>query len=150
MVARLLAVGSVVTLAVLATALAASARVAGMSPVVSAKLTGMSEVPKGSPGGSGLAVVHLDGTKCTVCWSFAKVAGIGTPTAAHIHKGARGKAGPVVVPFGGTYKAKGCTKASGKLVGAIEEHPGSYYVNIHTKKFPAGAIRGTLVVGMHG
>src|SRR5712692_3732086 len=104
-----------------------------MSPVVSAKLLGKNEVPKGSPTGSGLAVVHLDAKKGTVCWLFSKVGKIDKPLASHIHKGAAGTAGPVVVPLGGAFKAKGCTKASSKLITAIEEKPGSYYVNIHTK-----------------
>ena len=55
-----------------------------------------------------------------------------------------------MIPLGGAYKAKGCTKASSKLITAIEEKPGSYYVNIHTKKYAGGAIRGPLVAGMHG
>jgi hypothetical protein len=148
---RLLTAAAILAaVAIPVTALASSKSTAMMSPVVSAKLLGKNEVPKGSPTGSGLAVVHLDGAKGTVCWSFAKVVKIGKPTAAHIHKGKPGAAGPVVVPFGAAYKAKGCTKASKTVISAIEEHPGSYYVNIHTAKYPAGAIRGTLVVGMHG
>ena len=78
----------------------------------------------------------------------AWVGKIDKPLASHIHKGAAGTAGPVVVPLGAAYKAKGCTKAPAKVVAAIEEHPSSYYVNIHTTKYPAGAIRGQLVVGM--
>lgn len=148
---RLLTAAAIVAaVAVPVTALASSAGTAMMSPVVSAKLLGKNEVPKGSPTGSGLAVVHLDAAKGTVCWSFAKVVKIDKPTAAHIHKGKPGAAGPVVVPFGGSYKAKGCTKAPKKLITAIEEHPAAYYVNIHTAKYPGGAIRGTLAVGMHG
>ncbi|TML68428.1 MAG: CHRD domain-containing protein [Actinobacteria bacterium] len=145
--ARLLIVGAIVAVVVPVTAMASSAM---MSPVVSAKLLGKNEVPKGSPTGSGLVVVHLNAAKGTVCWTFAKVVKIGKPMVAHIHKAKVGVSGPVVVPLGGAYKAKGCTKASKKLVGAIEEHPAGYYVNIHTAKYPAGAIRGQLVVGMHG
>jgi len=132
------------------TALASSSGTSMMSPVVSAKLLGKNEVPKGSPTGSGLAVVHLNSSAGTVCWTFSKVVKIGKPTAAHIHKGKPGTAGPVVVPFGGAYKAKGCTKAAKTLISAIEEHPAAYYVNIHTAKYPGGAIRGSLVEGMHG
>ena len=132
------------------TALASSTRTTMMSPVVSAKLLGKNEVPKGSPTGSGLAVVHLNASAGTVCWSFSKVVKIDKPTAAHIHKGKPGTSGPIVVPFGGAYKAKGCTKAPKKLITAIEEHPAAYYVNIHTAKYPGGAIRGSLVEGMHG
>ena len=145
--ARLLVAAATVAVVVPVTAMASSAM---MSPVVSAKLLGKNEVPKGSATGSGLAVVHLDAAKGTVCWTFAKVVKIGKPLAAHIHKAKPGASGPIVVPFGGAYKAKGCTKASKTVITAIEEHPGSYYVNIHTAKYPAGAIRGQLVVGMHG
>ncbi len=132
------------------TALAAPAVHRGMSPVVSAGLLGKNEVPKGAPAGSGLVVIHLDGAKRSVCWSFAKVTGIGKATAAHIHKAPRGREGAVVVPLGGSYRAKGCTKASAALIGAIEEHPSRYYVNVHTAKYPNGAIRGQLAPGMHG
>ena len=127
---------------------AAFAAPTSMSPVESAKLTGKAEVPKGSSSGSGIVVLHLDAKKGTVCWVFQKVAKIDKPSAAHIHKGAAGKAGPVVVPLGTAYKVKGCAKGSSATIAAIEEHPGRYYVNIHTAKFPAGAIRGQLVVGM--
>ena len=82
-----------------------------------------------------------------VCWAFT-VKGIGTPTAAHIHKGGAGVAGPIVVPLGGAYKAKGCAPASKSVVAAIEASPSAYYVNVHTAKYPNGAIRGQLVVGM--
>lgn len=121
-----------------------------MSPVVSAKLTGRTEVPKGDPDGKGLAVLHLDAKKRTACWDFKGIARIGRPTAAHIHKARAGKAGPVVVPFGTTYKAKGCVKAAKTTIVAIETRPNNFYVNIHNARYPAGAIRGQLVVGMTG
>lgn len=142
---RLLAAATLIAAAIPALAFAANA---AMSPVESAKLVGKTEVPKGSPTGSGIVVLHLDAKKGTVCWVFEKVAGIDKPLAAHIHKGASGKSGPVVAPLGATYKAKGCAKAPTKVIAAIEEHPSSYYANVHTKKYPAGAIRGQLVVGM--
>ena len=147
---RLLVAMAIVAVMVPVTALASSSRHASMSPVVSAKLLGKNEVPKGSPTGTGLAVVNLNATKGTVCWTFSGVTKIDTKTAAHIHKGKAGVAGPVVVPFGASYKAKGCTKAPAKVITAIETHPGAYYVNVHTTKFPGGAIRGALVAGMHG
>src|SRR5690242_5932 len=89
----------VVAVGIPLTALAGSASTSMMSPVVSAKLLGKNEVPKGSPTGSGLAVVHLNAAAGTVCWSFSKVVKIDKPTAAHIHHGKPGTAGPVVVPF---------------------------------------------------
>ena len=111
-----------------------------------ANLTGGVEVPKGAPGGSGLATVTITGTK--VCWAFTTIKGIKGPVAAHIHKGGPGTSGPVVVPFGGAYKAKGCTTTTAALAKAIVAKPGAYYVNIHTPKYPGGAIRGQLGKGV--
>ena len=77
-----------------------------------ATLTGKAETPKGDPDGSGTAEVKITGTK--VCWEI-HVAKVGTITAAHIHKGKPGVAGPVIVPFGKVFKSKGCTTAAASL-----------------------------------
>ena len=140
-------------LAVMALAVPALAVAGGqsMSPVVSAKLKGSNEAPvKGDPNGKGLAVIHLNASKGTTCWSFKAVSGIDKPTAAHIHKGSKGGSGQVVVPFGTSYKASGCVKTPKSTIEKIETSPNAYYVNIHTAKYPAGALRGQLVAGMDG
>ena len=106
-----------------------------------ATLTGKAETPKGDPDGSGTAEVKITGTK--VCWEI-KASKVATLVAAHIHKGRPGVAGPVVVPFGKTYKSKGCVTASAALTAAILKNPGAYYVNVHNAKYPGGALRGQL------
>jgi hypothetical protein len=131
----------ILVLAVIGALFPAVALGAAAKTVVKATLAGASEVPKGSPTGKGTATITLAGNK--VCWTLT-FTGIGTPAASHIHKGKPGTAGPVVVPLGGAFKAKGCTTASAALVRAIGRTPGAYYVNIHTAKFPGGAIRGQL------
>jgi hypothetical protein len=136
--------------AALATALFAVAASAAMSPVVSAKLTGGAESPKGPASGSGLAVINLNAAKSSVCWQFKNIKGVSGPNAAHIHKGAKGVSGPVFIPLGAAYKAKGCTKASQASITAVETKPGAYYVNIHNAKYRNGAIRGQLVSGSAG
>jgi hypothetical protein len=139
---------AVVVLAVPALALAAGQ---SMSPVVSAKLKGSNESPvQGDPNGKGLAVIHLNAAKGTTCWSFKGVTGIDKPTMAHIHKGSKGTSGPVVVPFGKSYKVSGCVKTPKSTIEKIETSPNAYYVNIHNAKYPAGALRGQLVGGMEG
>jgi hypothetical protein len=143
----------VLALATAALVLPALALASGqsMSPVVSAKLKGTNEAPvKGDPNGQGLAVIHFNSTKGTTCWDFKGVTGIAKPNAAHIHKGSKGISGPVVVPFGSTYKASGCVKTAKALIEKIETSPNGYYVNIHNAKYPAGALRGQLVAGMEG
>ena len=106
-----------------------------------ATLLGKSETPKGDPDGRGTAEVTITGRR--VCWEI-KVSKVQTVLDAHIHKGAPGVAGPVVVPFGKVYKAKGCTTTTAALAAAIEKRPSAYYVNVHNAKYPGGALRGQL------
>jgi hypothetical protein len=108
-------------------------------------MLGSNEVPKGAPNGSGKAVITLNAGTGKVCWTFSNLKGISKVNASHIHKAAKGKAGPVVVPlFSGALKTKSCVTASKSLIKAIEKSPSAYYVNIHTAKYPPGAIRGQL------
>jgi hypothetical protein len=124
---------------------------------VSATLNGAAEVPKGSPKGSGTAVVKLNATTRKACWTI-KVKGIDKPLSAHVHKAPPGKTGPVVIPLGARFAKTGCvtvpkpkkTKANPHPVDvlvAVAKHPRAYYVNVHTNKYLDGAIRGQLHAG---
>lgn len=106
-----------------------------------ATMTGRAETPKGDPNGRGTAEIKIEGRQ--VCWELT-VRNIARPNAAHIHKGKAGVAGPVVVPFGATYKAKGCTRTTAAIARAILARPGNYYVNVHNARYPGGAVRGQL------
>ena len=73
------------------------------------------------------------------------------PTAAHIHKGAKGVDGPIKVTLfedangvpGET--AEGCVKKIRKRIAKkLKKTPEKYYVNVHNAEFPDGAIRGQL------
>lgn len=116
---------------------------------LSATLTGAEEVPgPGDPDGSGQAELRLNPGQGEVCWTI-DVEGIDLPaTAAHIHAGAAGVAGPVVVTLsppdeGGT--ASGCqSNIARDLIRAIIQHPEEYYVNVHNAAYPDGAVRGQL------
>jgi hypothetical protein len=106
-----------------------------------ASLTGAAETPKGDPDGRGTAEIKINGRQ--VCWELT-VSKIGKPQAAHIHRGRPGVAGPVIVPLGETYKAKGCIRTTLASANAIAARPGAYYVNVHNAKYAAGAVRGQL------
>jgi hypothetical protein len=136
--------------AVVAAAAWAIAASGAMSPVVSAKMTGGAESPKGPAGASGSAVVHLNAAKGTVCWQFKNLKGVTSPNASHIHKGGKGVSGPVFIPLGAKFALKGCTTASKSSITAVETKPGAYYVNVHNAKYPNGAVRGQLVTGSAG
>ena len=111
-----------------------------------ASLSGANEVPgPGDPDGRGRAVVKLLPRFDAVCFRL-QWRNIGTPTAGHIHQGAKGVAGDIVVPlFSGQADHVGCVNDVDRgLIRAIRRNPRDYYVNIHTTEFPDGAIRGQL------
>jgi hypothetical protein len=127
--------------AALLAAAGASAALESGGSSLHATLTGKAETPKGDPDGSGTAEIKITGRQ--VCWEI-KVARVQTIQAAHIHKGRPGVEGPVVVPFGKTFKAKGCTTTTSAIAAAIKANPRGYYVNVHNVRYPAGALRGQL------
>jgi CHRD domain-containing protein len=130
---------------------AATATTAGPSTVLAARLTGEAEVPgPADPNGSGSARIRLSDRR--VCFAL-RWSNIAPPTAAHIHLGPPGVAGPVVVPLFSApeglppelFAIRGCVPGvDPALIRAIRQHPRQYYVNIHNAPFPDGAIRGQL------
>lgn len=114
---------------------------------ITTNLRGINEVPHGDMHGRGRAVVTLYPKAGKVCYSITVKGITGTAIAAHIHKGKVGKAGPVVIPVGTPGKngrAVGCVKAKTTLIRTIMRRPRQYYINVHTKKYTAGALRGQL------
>ena len=110
-------------------------------------LTGAAEVPGPvDPDGSGAVTITLNHGQGEVCFDLT-VSGIAPATAAHIHVGPVGVAGPVVVgltaPTGGS--SSGCISGVNQdLIKAIIQHPEEYYVNVHNADYPSGALRGQL------
>ncbi|GAA0727145.1 CHRD domain-containing protein [Sphingomonas japonica] len=130
-----------------AASLGACATIAGtVGQTWTTALVGNQEVPgPGDRDGTGTAKVTADATTNTVCVDI-QVRGISTPTAAHIHRGALGVAGPPVLPLTAPVdgSTKECLNVEKALAAAIIAAPYDYYVNVHTADFPAGAIRGQL------
>ena len=59
--------------------------------------------------------------------------------------------GDIVVDFDWENNpGSGCVAGDAAVVSAIVADPSGYYVNVHTPEFPAGAIRGQLVVNDPG
>jgi hypothetical protein len=138
-------IGCGVAAASLAAALTAGAATTSGTTKLEARLRGGNEVPRAAAANRGRVELRLTPSSGKVCWQFSLTKIDGKAMQAHIHKGAKGVSGNVVVPLGGTYKREGCTTAAKSLVRAILRKPGAYYVNVHNAKHPAGAMRGQLV-----
>ena len=141
---RRIAAAVVVALGVVAGASAAPA-LADFA-VLQSTMKGANEVPPADPTATGTATVILDSSTGRVCY-FVVTTGLPEPvTAAHIHMGAAGVAGPVVIPFAAPAHGFtiGCTTAALPLVQSIIDNPSGFYTNVHDAQFPAGAIRGQL------
>ena len=132
-----------ISLALAAALFLAVSAFAATKTVTTSMRGGSAETPKGDPNGKGTAKFVLNTSTGRVCFNLTWSA-IGKPVAAHIHKGKKGVAGPVVIPLFSAPKHTGCVKASKSLLRSIARSPAAYYVNIHTQAFPGGAIRGQL------
>jgi len=139
--------GTLVGIAVVA--LASCATVQDMMPdwmpgsgAMSVNLTGSEEVPPITvPGsGSGSFRVAEDGA------ISGSVTTEGVPgTAAHIHQGAKGTNGPVIVPLdkkGDTYSVPAGRKLNPAQVKALQA--GNLYVNVHSNRYKGGEVRAQL------
>jgi hypothetical protein len=94
--------------------------------------------------GTFTATVTKSGTTGSIAWRLRFSGLTGRALAAHIHIGQRGKAGPVAVPLCGPCRngARGTANVTAVGLAALEK--GRAYVNVHTKKNPAGEIRGQI------
>ena len=111
-----------------------------------AVLKGANEAPgPGDPDGSGVAGVLINTDTGRICYAIA-VRKIAPATLAHIHEGAAGVPGGIVVhlkPPTTGFKA-GCVLADKALAQRIVDNPSGFYVNVHNAEFGAGAVRGQL------
>ncbi len=122
----------------------------------SASLSGAQEVPAVTTSASGSATVNIitDSEVNEINYEVTYSGLSGDLAAAHIHVGAVGSNGPVILPlaigpspFSGTLKDTDLTPAGGvatfaDAIAAIRA--GNTYINLHTAANPGGEIRGQL------
>ena len=113
------------------------------SDAMSVKLSPTEEVPpaaQSSGSGSGSIRVTQDGS---VSGSVTTTGVQGTM--AHIHQGAKGQNGPVIVPLtksGDTYTVPAGAKLNASQMQALKD--GNLYVNVHSDKYKGGEVRAQL------
>lgn len=102
----------------------------------------------GAEGGAhGKFSYTIDGDQ--FCYSI-EVTGLTTAaSAAHVHIGPQGEAGPVRIPLsvpGATsFDVDGCATVSDPaILAGIQENPRGWYVNVHTPTYLGGEVRGQL------
>jgi hypothetical protein len=142
-------------LAVAVAVAALSAAPAGAQTTAPAKCTAIAvlkagnEAPPTTSRASGVALVHIKGTKLRFTVVIANPARE-TFIAGHIHVAPVGMNGPIVVPlFSGMNDGRLLTQFESRdidatLAGQICGNTAGYYVNYHTTVFRGGAIRGQL------
>lgn len=111
-----------------------------------AVMDGAEEVPPKWTYGLGTASVDIGLDQYVVQWNVAYNGLTGPATAAHIHCGAApGSNAPVTVPFHGSLASPitGIAIMSGEARQDLLAN--RCYVNIHTKQYPGGEIRGQLL-----
>jgi hypothetical protein len=117
---------------------------------LTADLSGEKEVCEGDTcggTGTGTAEVEINSDQNELCYEIA-VQGVEKVNAAHIHSGEEGEAGPVVIDL----KYQGDDSGSNACLDDIEEseledvseEPANFYVNVHSERYPDGAVRGQL------
>lgn len=125
-----------------------------------AELRPGNEVPPTNSTAFGSSFVTFDPVNNTIAFE-TRASGIANPTMAHIHRGAAGVNGPVIINFatssaqiaGGRASGAGPMSAfqSGNLLNtdlialASPATAAGYYVNVHSTAVPSGEIRGQLV-----
>jgi hypothetical protein len=113
-----------------------------------AKLTGEQETPPVTTSGYGVATFILNATRDTLCISVTVRDMSSAITAAHIHEGSYGLAGPPIIDLTPYINGNriNATLTGGminpQVVGALIAR--QYYINVHTTNYVDGEIRGQI------
>jgi hypothetical protein len=117
---------------------------AGMAVASDLKLSGANEVPPvmTAASGAGTITVADDGSVS----GSVKVTGVAA-TMAHIHVGAAGKNGPVIIPLTQTASGEWSVPAGAKLTAEQMKsyRAGELYVNVHSDTNKGGEIRAQII-----
>ncbi len=117
---------------------------AGAASGAGLELSGANEVPPVTTAASGTGTINVaeDGSVS----GSVKVTGL-TGTMAHIHVGAAGKNGPVIIPLTQSANGEWTVPAGAKLNAEQMKSykAGELYVNVHTEAHKGGEVRAQLV-----
>jgi len=123
---------------------------AAQTQIFNANLSGAYDTGGGDTDGAGFAALTFDVGAGMLDYSIL-VSGVPDATVAHVHMGAAGTDGSVVIDLGASFTngaASGSVSGIAQsTIGAIIANPAGYYVNVHSTTFTDGAVRGQLMAG---
>ena len=127
----------------LSSALAVMAGYSSMAFGENVTLSGNSEVPPVTTTAAGTGTITIDADRSVKGSVTVKDM---TATASHIHEGAAGANGPVIVPFTKTGDNTFAAADGAKLTESqyASYKAGNLYVNVHSAKNPGGEVRAQL------
>ena len=114
----------------------------------SVTLTGAALHPgPGDPDGGGGASIELNGETGQLCLTLT-LSAVGPPTDVHLHQAPHGQTGPMVlaVPSPAEAAPPGpvCVAIARDVSKKLRDDPTGYYLEVHNREFPDGALRGQL------
>lgn len=97
------------------------------------------------PDASGTARLELGGA--SIRFHVTASPDLGKVVATHLHEGGDGVNGPMVVELNPGFSGEvldGSIPVDAALAARVQANPSQFYVKLHSRKFPGGAIRGQL------
>jgi hypothetical protein len=98
----------------------------------------------GSPSGSAQAIVNIEPAKGELCWQFSQLMNVPSPTVARLYRTFPGASGDGGYFLDQKYTPSGCIKKDPIILELMVNKPEQFFVNIHDRQFPGGAVRGPL------
>jgi hypothetical protein len=115
----------------------------GTANFFTATASGGQEVPPNNSPATGTGTFCLDPVTNQITFNFTYSGLTSTEVGAHLHRGAPGTTGPVIVPLPtGTVKSGTAPFPAADIENL---RAGNVYINVHSEQFPGGEIRGQLI-----
>jgi len=119
---------------------------ASRTPAYCAELKGAGPASDAlDPDASGTARLELVGT--SIRFHVMTSPNLGKVVATHLHQGGAGVNGPMAIELNPGFEGtafEGSVPVDADLSARVLANPSQYYVKLHSRKFPGGAIRGQL------
>lgn len=113
-------------------------------PVAAIYTAALSPYKGGASSGSARVQVGVNPSTDQVCWQFAQLQGIPTPTSARLYRTYPEAPTQYGWLLGHTYRPSGCIKLPSVSLSLLEIQTHRFIVNIHDAQHPEGAVQGAL------